>query len=34
VNFNDRYVSNPLIGTRQNDLLLTTGVGVTFGKKE
>jgi hypothetical protein len=34
VNFNDRYVSNPLVGTRQNDLLLTTGVGVTFGKKE
>jgi putative salt-induced outer membrane protein len=34
INFGDRYVTNPLPGTKKNDLLLTTGLGVTFGKKE
>jgi putative salt-induced outer membrane protein len=28
----DRYVSNPIPGIKKNDLLLTTGVRVTFGK--
>jgi uncharacterized protein DUF481 len=26
----DRYISNPPIGSKNNDLLLTTGFGVTF----
>ena len=34
VNLSERYVTNPLPGTKKNDLLLTTGLGVTFGKKE
>ena len=28
--FTERYVSNPLPGTRNNDLLLATGLGITF----
>jgi putative salt-induced outer membrane protein YdiY len=28
----DRYISNPVFGSRNNDLLLTTGVGVTLNK--
>jgi putative salt-induced outer membrane protein YdiY len=28
----DRYISNPVFGSRNNDLLLTTGVGVTLDK--
>jgi putative salt-induced outer membrane protein YdiY len=27
----DRYLSNPVIGTKPNDILYTTGLGVTFG---
>ena len=30
--FNDRYVSNPIAGIKKNDLLLTTGVRLTYGK--
>ena len=30
--FSDRYLSNPVPGTKKNDLLLTTGLRVTFGK--
>ena len=28
----DRYLSNPVPGRRKNDLLYTTGVGVTFSR--
>ncbi len=28
----DRYISNPPLGSRNNDLLLTTGVGVTLNR--
>ena len=28
----DRYVSNPIPGIKRNDLVLTTGIRVTFGK--
>ena len=31
--FNDLYNSNPLEGKKNNDLLLTTGLGLTFGGK-
>jgi putative salt-induced outer membrane protein YdiY len=34
VNFSDRYVTNPQPTFKKNDLLLTTGIGITFGKKE
>ena len=34
VNVSDHYVTNPLPTFKENDLLLTTGIGVTFGKKE
>ena len=30
--FGDRYVSDPIPGIKKNDLLLTTGVRLTFGK--
>jgi len=30
--FIDRYVSNPIPGIKKNDLLLTTGLRLTFGK--
>src|SRR4029453_6490388 len=30
----DRYLSNPPFGSKKNDLLLTTGLGFTFGGKE
>ena len=30
--FGDRYVSNPIPGIKKNDLLLTTGVRLTYGK--
>jgi len=33
VNFADRYVSNPVPGKKNNDVLLTTGLGLTFGAK-
>ncbi|MGH9727716.1 MAG: DUF481 domain-containing protein [Candidatus Acidiferrales bacterium] len=32
VAFGDRYVSNPIPGIKSNDLVLTTGIRVTFGK--
>jgi hypothetical protein len=34
VNFSDRYITNPQPTFKKNDLLLTTGLGITFGKKE
>ena len=34
VNFSDHYVTNPLPTFNENDLILTTGIGVTFGNKE
>jgi hypothetical protein len=30
--FSDRYLTNPVPGTQKNDLLLTTGLRMTFGK--
>lgn len=30
--FVDRYVSNPIPGIKKNDLLLTTGIRLTYGK--
>ena len=33
VTFSDRYISNPVLGTKSNDLLLSTGLRVTFGRK-
>ena len=32
VSFSDRYLSDPVAGRKPNDVLYTTGVGVTFGK--
>jgi putative salt-induced outer membrane protein len=32
VTFSDRYLTNPVPGTKKNDLLLTTGLRLTFGK--
>ncbi len=29
---NDRYLSDPLAGFKKNDLLLSTGMRLTFGK--
>lgn len=31
--FNDRYNSQPVPGNKKNDVLLTTGLGITFGTK-
>jgi putative salt-induced outer membrane protein YdiY len=31
LSFSDRYLSDPVAGRKANDLLYTTGVGVTFG---
>jgi len=31
VTVSDRFQSNPLPGIKKNDLLLTTGIRVTFG---
>ena len=31
--FEDRYVSNPIPGNKKNDLLLTTGIRLTYGKE-
>jgi hypothetical protein len=31
VTLSDRYTSNPIPGIKKNDLLMTTGVRVTFG---
>ena len=33
LNFGDRYNSKPVEGKKNNDLLLTTGLGLTFGAK-
>jgi putative salt-induced outer membrane protein YdiY len=33
LNFADRYVTNPLVGKKNNDVLLTTGIGLSFGAK-
>jgi len=33
LNFSDRYNSKPVPGTKNNDLLLTVGLGLTFGAK-
>jgi hypothetical protein len=32
ITLSDRFHSDPLPGLKKNDLLLTTGVRVTFGK--
>ncbi|HEY7910798.1 MAG TPA: DUF481 domain-containing protein [Blastocatellia bacterium] len=32
VTFSDRYISNPIPGVKKNDLLLTTGIRLTFGR--
>ena len=32
LNFGDRYNSRPVAGKKDNDVLLTTGLGLTFGK--
>jgi putative salt-induced outer membrane protein len=32
LSFGDRYVSNPIPGIKKNDLLLTTGLRLTYGK--
>jgi hypothetical protein len=32
VTFGDRYLSDPVAGRKPNDVLYTTGVGVTFGR--
>jgi putative salt-induced outer membrane protein YdiY len=32
VSFSDHYLSDPVAGRKRNDLLYTTGIGVTFGK--
>lgn len=31
--FNDRYNSQPVLGNKKNDVLFTSGIGFTFGKK-
>jgi putative salt-induced outer membrane protein len=31
ITFQDRYVSNPIPGTKNNDLLLSTGIRLTYG---
>ena len=33
LNFNDRYNSAPVLGNKKNDVLVTAGVGFTFGGK-
>lgn len=33
LNFADRYVTNPPVGKKKNDVLLTTGLGFSFGAK-
>ena len=34
VTFSDRYISNPIAGTKKNDLLLTTGLRVNLGGRK
>jgi hypothetical protein len=31
--FSDVYVTNPQAGTKGNDILLTTGLGISFTRK-
>jgi hypothetical protein len=33
ITVSDRYLSNPVLGAQKNDLLLTTGVRMTFGEE-
>src|SRR5208337_3524395 len=33
LNFGDRYNSKPVAGNKNNDILVTTGLGLTFGAK-
>jgi putative salt-induced outer membrane protein YdiY len=32
-NFNDQYVSEPVLGNKKNNVIFTTGLGFTFGAK-
>ncbi len=32
LNFSDRYLSNPVPGRKMNDILYTTGIGITFAR--
>ena len=32
-NFNDQYVSQPVLGNKKNNVIFTTGLGFTFGAK-
>jgi putative salt-induced outer membrane protein len=32
ITFSDRYVSRPLLGLKNNDVLFTTGLRLTYGK--
>jgi hypothetical protein len=32
ITFDDAYISNPPVGIERNNLILSTGVRVTFGK--
>jgi hypothetical protein len=32
ITFSDRYLSDPVIGAKSNDVLLSTGLRLTFGK--
>ena len=32
ITYSDRYLSNPLPGLKKNDMLLSTGLRLTFGK--
>jgi hypothetical protein len=32
ITFSDRFLSDPLPGLKNNDLLLSTGVRLTFGR--
>jgi putative salt-induced outer membrane protein len=32
ITYSDRYLSNPLPGLKKNDVLLSTGLRLTFGK--
>ena len=33
ITFSDRFLSNPALGAKRNDLLVTTGLRVTFGRE-
>ena len=34
MNFNDQYISQPVPGNKNNDIIFTTGLGFTFGAKK